>query len=243
MMLLLLSPVIIADTSASEAEVTVYDEIAVNGIPVTVRAETRKGFFRSGGELVDFTADGKSVGKKLSGGDGIAFIEFLPYKAGKVRIEASFEGSKGEGLILVLEKGGELVFIDVEGSLLEKGFTIGPRDGSRDAVDIIAKRSAVVYLRSGLPGHSMIKKWISEKGFPPGPLIAWDEGAIFEDVRSIGLKVRAVIGSEAVVSSAEGYGAHQIVFGEGPEHDGSVDDWSMVPDIVRGDPVNPKGDL
>ena len=55
------------------SRVTVYDTVVIEGQKVMLRAETSGILFRKGGELVEFCIDGKSIGKTLSGGDGVAF--------------------------------------------------------------------------------------------------------------------------------------------------------------------------
>ncbi len=60
------------------AEVVVQDMVSPVGREVMLRAETKGGFFSKGGALVEFFVDGKSVGKNLSGGDGLAYLQFCP---------------------------------------------------------------------------------------------------------------------------------------------------------------------
>ena len=57
---------------AALSRVFVYDDVALKGREVMLRAETRGMFFSRGGEIVEFIVDGRSIGKNLSGRDGFA---------------------------------------------------------------------------------------------------------------------------------------------------------------------------
>ncbi len=45
--------------------------------------------FSKGGELVEFFVDRESIGKTLSGGDGVAFKAFIPAKTGLHQIRVN----------------------------------------------------------------------------------------------------------------------------------------------------------
>jgi hypothetical protein len=74
------------------SEISVYDIVTISGRAVMLRAETKAGFFAEGGSLVEFFINGRSIGKNLSGGDGIAFKPFVPVREGtyKLRVWVPF---------------------------------------------------------------------------------------------------------------------------------------------------------
>ncbi|GBE00281.1 hypothetical protein BMS3Abin07_02332 [bacterium BMS3Abin07] len=210
------------------AEVIVHDGIAVSGRPVTLEAETGSGFFRRGGELVEFFIDGKSIGKNLSGGDGLAYKETIPGTAGLMKISAESGKDRGEGLLLVLKKKAEIVFIDVEGSIMDKEYLMRPREGSRKAIENISKRFPVVLIQTGILGIRLTKKWLKENGFQKIPLLPWEDGAVFEEVKEKGLKVKAVIGSQRVIDSAEELKPVAFSFGKEVEGAKTVGKWNEI---------------
>jgi hypothetical protein len=189
----------------ARAEVVVPDQIGVFGKPVMLKARTKGKIFSRGGELVEFSIDGKSLGKNLSGGDGWAFREFVPERRGRYKVTAEYRGDKGEGLFLSLKKGEGIVFIDVEGSMVESPFTLDLREGALEAVKKISRKYPIVFLATGMLGDLVLKKWMREKKIENSPVLPWDSGAVFEDARKKGLGVKAVIGNLSVIDSAREY--------------------------------------
>ena len=182
---------------------------------------------------MEFFIDGKSIGKNLSGGDGLAYKEFKPGTVRLIKVSAESGKEKGEGLLLVLRKGKGLIFIDVEGSLKDGQFELKPKEGSKEAVEKIAKRFPVIYLHTGMFGGGIAREWLKENGFMEAPLLPWDNGLIFEEVTGMGLKIKAVIGTSAVISSAEEFKSGKFTFEEDVEGAETVEVWSEVTDKLK----------
>ena len=197
-----------------------------------LRAETKSGFFSEGGALVEFFIDGKSAGKKLSGGDGVAYLPFVPARTGLHKIAAQSEGDRDEGLLLVVKGSTQLVVIDVEGGLIERSFSLKPRAGSVQAVKKINRRYPVVFLWTEFIGLSSMKSWLKENGFPAAPLLSWSRGEVFEAIREKRLKIRAVIGSPDVVQSAKGYTSRAFSFAAAGDAE-AVQDWDEIVKRVK----------
>ena len=126
--------------SVALSDVFVRDMIALNGREIMLGAETRGKLFAKGGEVVEFFVDGRSIGKSLSGGDGMAFRQFKPLRTGIYKITAKSEKDRDNGLLLSLKKGDRVVFIDVKASLFEGLFSAEPRAGSQNIVKKMSKR-------------------------------------------------------------------------------------------------------
>lgn len=215
---------------ALNADILVPDMIAIKGEPFLLRAETRKGFFRKGGELVEFFLNDESIGKNLSGGDGVAFKEIIPGTEGIKKVRASSREERGEGLLLVLRRGRGIIFIDVEGALRDRQFELKPKDGSKEAIIKLATTYPIVYLHTGLIGGSLIKEWLEENDFIEAPLRPWDNGTLFEEISDLGLKINAVIGGSAVIRSAGKFDPRALTFEEDVEGSETVESWD---DIVK----------
>jgi hypothetical protein len=196
------------------SEVIVHDMVALKGEEVMLSAETRGKLFTKGGEVVEFFVNKKSIGKTLSGGDGLAFREFTPSNTGIYQITAKSGGKEGNGLLLSLKKGDRIVFIDVEGSLFEALFSKNPKTGSHKIIKKISNRFPVVFLQTGLYGIESTKSWLKENKFMNLPLIPWRQGEIFNEIHEKGLKIKAVIGSQSVIESAKEYKAKLFSFEE-----------------------------
>lgn len=207
--------------------VIVHDLVALRGKRTTIKAETRGRFFVRGGVTVEFLADGKSIGSALSGGDGYAFRQFVPLREGIHRITARSGKEEGHGILLSLRKGREVFFVDVEGALLENPFSRKPRSHSQKVLRDIGRTFPIVFLRTGMPGPKMLREWLEEAGFDVWPVISWDEGRVFDESRAMGLVIKAVVGSPAVIESARKYlpAAFSFEETEGAEE---VKDWEEI---------------
>ena len=209
------------------SDVIVHDMVVPQGEEVMLRAETRGKILSRGGEIVEFFVEGRSIGKTLSGGDGFAFKQFTPIKTGLYRITVKSGVGEGNGLLVSLKKWTRIVFIDVEGSLLRKPFSNEPKQGSQKAIKEINRKFPIVFLQTGLLNVKALKSWLKEHKFIELPVIPWKQGALFDDIHEKGFKIKAIIGSEAVIESAKGYKPLAFSF-EGGEDAKEVKDWEEI---------------
>jgi hypothetical protein len=221
--ILSLVAIVCMSPASAWSRVIVEDMIVVKGKKAMLKAETKGKYFSRGGELVEFFVDGKSIGKNLSGGDGVAYKAFTPKRAGQHKIRVTSDEGEDTGLLLSLRKGSGIIFVDVEGALLETSFSRTPKDGSQEAVKEINHRSPVVFLQRGLFGTDLTQEWLREHEFMELPVVPWRKGAVFDSVADKGLKVKAVIGPPKVIESAREHAAMSFSFeqAEGAEWVGS----------------------
>jgi hypothetical protein len=185
------------------SRVAVDDTVVLTGEKVMLRAETRGRLFSKGGELVEFFVDGKSIGKTLSGGDGVAFKPFTFVTTGLRQISVKSGEDEDTGVLLSLKRGSSIVFVDVEDSLLEGLFSWKARPGSQKAIKEIHKRFPVVYLQTSIVGVRPIKGWLEENEFPKLPVLPWRQGAIFDEIAKKDVKIKAIIAGPEVIESAK----------------------------------------
>ena len=190
---------------AALARVLVYDDVALNGHEVMLRAETRGTLLSKGGEVVEFIVDGRSIGKNLSGRDGFAVKTFVPARTGVYKINVRSGDDKDSGIILALEKKTRIVFIDVGGSLLEGPFGEKERPESRKAITKIQKRFPIVYLLKGLLSAESVRSWLKKNNFPVAPVLPWGQGEVFREIKERDLQIKAIIGGPDVIESAREY--------------------------------------
>ncbi len=213
--------------SIAFSEIIVHDMILLKGEETMLKAETRGKFLSKGGEVVEFFVDKKSIGKSLSGGDGFAFRRFTPIKSGIYLITVKSGKDEGNGLLLSLKRGDRIIFIDVEGGLFEGLFSKNPRKESQEIIKKISRRFPVVFFQTGLLGIKAIKIWMKENGFIILPVIPWRQGMIFDEISEKGLKIKAIIGSQAVIESAREYKPKAFSFEE-VEDAVEVKDWEEI---------------
>ncbi|MCX7793654.1 MAG: hypothetical protein N2257_04530 [Thermodesulfovibrionales bacterium] len=209
-------------SSISSAAINVEDRLCIAGDEIMLSAEIRKGLFRKGGVIVEFFIDGRSAGRSLSGGDGVAYRAFTAQKTGLFRVTVTTEEERAEGLLLCLKRGQAILLIDIE-TLKENPFSLIPRKDSREVIRRLKRRFPVVYLYAGLMSGKDIKEWLMKNGFPSAPLLAFHEG-IFSHIQELGLAIRAVVGSAQVAKSAGSYRIKTFAF-EDIEGAIEVDSW------------------
>ncbi len=214
------------------SEVVVNDVIAPKGEKVMLSAETRGKLFVKGGEVVEFFVDGKTIGNALSGGDGIAFKQFIPLRSGTHRLTAKSGRDEGRGVLLSLKKGTGIVIVDIDGGILEHSFLTRPRSGSRKAVGRISRRFPVVFLSSGLHDIKAVKAWLRENEFEDLPVLPWKGGAAMDEILERGFNLKAIIGSPQVIGLSKKYQSkrHRVLaFSfEETEDATEVKDWDEI---------------
>ncbi len=186
----------------ASADVYVSDAVAVQGEEVLLKAETRGMLFAQGGELVEFFVDDVSLGKNLSGGDGLAYRQYTASRPGLKTVRAVSRNAEGTGYLLVVRRSAGVVAVDVEGSLIFKGFMFPGRPDSLKALESIAKRYPQIYLQTGETNFKAVRLWLKEYEYADAPLLPWDGGSLFDSLEKKGIKLRAVIGGPAVIESA-----------------------------------------
>ena|SRR5271157_1273087 len=191
--------------AAALSRVLVYDDVALKGHEVMLRAETRGTLLSKGGEVVEFIVDGRSIGKNLSGRDGFAVKTFVPARIGIYKISVRSDEDKDSGLLLALERKTRIVFIDVGGSLLEGPFGEKEKPESSKAVIKIQKRFPIVYLIKGLLSVESVRSWLKKNSFPVAPVLPWNQGEVFREIKEKDLRIKAVIGGPDVIESAQVY--------------------------------------
>ncbi len=222
--LLLLLPVV------SYSEVVFYDKIALVNGTIMLKAETRGRFFSKGGEIVEFAVNKKSIGKSLSGGDGNAFREFTPRTAGIYKISVTSGKHKDSGLLLSLIKGTPIVFID-EAVILDP-FSAKTPEGSTKTISEIAKRFQIVYVKTGVLDLKTVKKQLEDNKFVTAPVIFWNNGDIFRDIKSKGLNIKFIIGTGPFIESAREFNPAAFSF-EDTEGATEVKDWEDLGKKVK----------
>lgn len=209
------------------SEITVYDVVVLEKEPIMLKAITRGKMFRRGGILVSFSVGGRKLGQSLSGGDGFAFKEFQPSRRGRHTITVQAGDEKNTGTMLVLKRGEKIIFVDVEGSLHEGIFSKKSREGGSEAISRLTEKYPVVFLRTGLLDENLLKTWLKKNEFPDMPVVAWQEGRIFEELAAKGLKIKAIIGGSQVIESAREYKPLGFTFGES-ENAVEVSTWEEI---------------
>lgn len=200
------------------AKVVVYDSVTTTGRAVKLKATTKGRFFPEGGKLVEFYLDGRHIGTTLSGGDGYAFLKYLPLSKGVKHLKVKAGDDTDEGILLVTKKKDMVLLIEIENSLFVptlrdllkpvnpvrksegKALSNGVK-GSKETLYQFSRRFNVIYLTT-LIGVEKSKKWLKNNEFPPSAVLKWGGADMLAELQKQGLKLYAIIGSPAVLSEA-----------------------------------------
>jgi len=223
---------VIALPASADAEIFVNDTVALSREEILIKAETKSGYFAKGGKIVEFSVNGKSIGSVLSGGDSIAYKTFKTGRPGMYTVSAKSSKDIGSGVILVLKKGSPLVFIDIEGSLLAAPFAKKPVKSSQEVIRKIMNSYPVVYLHTGNIGISAVREWLRQNRFPISAVMPWEMGDVFEALNKKGIKIKAVIGSQAVIDSANAYKPEFFGFDE-EDNSKNIKAWQNIEKKLR----------
>ncbi|RMG00314.1 MAG: hypothetical protein D6726_11470 [Nitrospirae bacterium] len=204
------------------AGVQVQDQVATTGKGIMLSARTGSTFFAKGGEIVEFFLDGRSLGKRLSGGDGYAYMEYKPDRKGLFTIKVEHGNEKAEGLLLVVGKAEEVLLVGIEGGVLESIFPERLRDGVDNALKKLADRYRIIYI-TGMPLGPLVRERIREWGLPESVVLRWDR-SVYEGLSDLGVKIKAVVGSPGLIAEVDDDSVKRYTFEESEEGK-VVDSW------------------
>ncbi len=173
--------------------------VTVKGSTVMLSARTGGTFFAEGGELVEFSVSGKALGKTLSGGDAVAYMEFTAKQKGLHEILARSGGDEDKGLLLVAEPGTNVLLVDVAGALFKDPIGHNPRDDALEVLKALGSRYQIIYLHSRLFGLKLARKWLKDNGFPAMPVTLYQKGRSIRRLRRMGLSVEAIVTGPVVM--------------------------------------------
>ncbi|MFN3739847.1 MAG: hypothetical protein ACK4TF_04140 [Thermodesulfovibrionales bacterium] len=221
--ILTLFPLLLCTTS--NAAIILEDRLCIAGEEIMLSAETKKGLFRKGGVVVEFFINKRSIGKSLSGGDGMAYKAFIPLNTGLMKLSVKDNDEEAKALMLCLKKGQAILLIDIE-TAKETPFSSMPRKDSREVIKRLSRRFPVVYLLTGFMSQREAKGWLQKNGYPLAPVLAFKE-EIFSELKEMGLLIRAVIASPQIAELAASYRLRIFSFDE-VEGAIEVDSWKEL---------------
>lgn len=193
---------LIAGKSMVEAEVIVYDAVIPSGMAITLKAVTKGSFFPEGGKVVEFSADGKRIGRTLSGGDGYAFLKYTPPLPGVKVLKASSDGESDEGTILVTKRHDKVVIIGLESSLFTYPLSFEPLPEGKEAMQQLKTRFKIIYVSTTI-GAMRSREWLRAEGFPVFPVLNWNGSDMLSELKEQKIEIYAVVGSPEMLSSAK----------------------------------------
>ena len=182
-----------------EGLLSVPDVLTSPGKPAQLTAKLVRagiiGHAPLGGEQIEFSVDGHNVGRAMTGGDGRAFLEFIPRMRGNQTIVARLassprvEGREASGTLFSWERRRPLLLVQMA-ALMEpskaptlpvptvpiEGLAVTPATPVAQAADELKRLSEyyfnVVYLAWGGeadPGSDeALKDWLERQHFPQG---------------------------------------------------------------------------
>lgn len=188
-------------TATTSAGITVYDDAVSVNKSVKLVAITKGRFFPAGGKLVKYYVDEKHIGTNLSGGDGYAFITYVPSSRGIKKLKVESGGERDEGVLLITDKNDRVLLIAIEDSLFKSLLSFKPLKEGSEAIQQLAKDFRIIYLTT-LMGINQSRKWLKDNGLPLLPVLKWEGAEIIAVLQEQGVPLHAIIGSPEILAEA-----------------------------------------
>lgn len=186
---------------AGGAQVVVFDQVGIVGVPVSLAVRTTSLFAAAGGRVVDLELEGEPLGRVMTGADGFGYRRVTPRRAGLLNIAARSKGRQGSGRLLVLEPAEQAVLIELETALKATLFGAAERDDCRSALESIGRRHRLVYVSRWI-GADFARTRVAPAGLPDSVVLAWKGSAVLTSLQNQGVQIAALVGSAGV--AAEG---------------------------------------
>jgi len=187
---------------ASRGEVVVFDRVTTVEKGIRLVVLTKGLLMADGGQLVDLYLDDMHLKKILTGGDGYGYLKYTPLQPGLMQIRARSDADSASGLLLVLGQHEQAVLIDIESAFKDAVFSDEIMKDCQRAVNTLSKKYRIIYM-SRYIGQGIGRSLLKKEGFPDSVILSWQGSEIFAALQKKGVQLKAVIGSEDVVSAAE----------------------------------------
>jgi hypothetical protein len=186
-------------SSVTEAGIRLFDQVATVK-RCRLAAITTGKFFPAGGRLVTFYIDGKKIGTTMSGGDGYAFIQCAGFAPGLQRVRAESDGDEGRAYLLLVKESSKILLIHIDDILVRSFF----RSGKKDDMKPGALEGLNLFYVTSLLSEDIARRLLRENGYPPAPVLDWDEGEVVHELSARGVNVFALVAPSAILSGVEG---------------------------------------
>lgn len=198
MLLAILAPAVLAADQV-QGVLAARDALTSPGKPVRLEARlVRAGMLGQGGglggEQVEFSVDGRSVGTGMTGGDGRVFIEYTPRMRGNQEITVTLRPNKrvesqpAKGTLFSWERRRPILLVEVAVLVEERkppsvtlpslplNLRLGSPVATPDAAEELKRLTDffynVIYLSwietPGLTEEDELREWLRRNHFPPG---------------------------------------------------------------------------
>jgi len=213
------------------ADVAVLDRVTTVKTPVRITVLTKSRFFSAGGRLVDVYLDDKHLKRILTGGDGYGYLKYTPRSPGYKKIKARSNSDSAEGLLLVMTKRDRAIAIEVEEGFKTAVFSDEAKQSSLKAVKSLSKKYKIIYL-SRFAGKSITGTWLEKQSFPKSVILGWRGPNTLTALTNKGVQLHAIIGSAAIISTADKDIKNRITF-EKSQDGTTVKDWDEILELLQ----------
>jgi hypothetical protein len=192
---------LIGVAAGAAARVVVFDQVGLLDASVNLAVRTTRLIAADGGRLVDLSLGGEPLGRIMTGADGYGYRRVTPQRAGLLKLEARAGDHRGEGRLLVLAPGEEVVLIELETVLMSLVAGAAEREDCRRSLEALGRRFRLIYVARWM-GADWPRARIAPAGLPESVVLAWKGAALLRSLNDQGVRIAALVGSAVV--AAEG---------------------------------------
>lgn len=221
----------LAGTGACRGEIVVFDRVTTVQTDIRLVVLTKGLLFAEGGQLVDIFIDERHLKRILTGGDGYGYLKYTPRGPGLKEIRARTDTDSATGLLLVMDKNEKAIIIDIESAFKDAVFSEEARQNCRRAVNALSKNYKIIYL-SRYVGKMVGRSWLNKENFLKSVILRWHGPEVFKALEERGVQLKAVIGSQVVISAAKDHIENRYTFEE--TRDGkTVKSWDEILELLQ----------
>jgi hypothetical protein len=217
---------------ASRGEVVVFDRVTTVEKDIRLVVLTKGLLMADGGQLVDLYLDDMHLKRILTGGDGYGYLKYTPRKPGLMQIRARSDDGSASGLLLVMGQHEQAILIDIESAFKDAVFSDEIMENSQRVLNTLGKKYRIIYM-SRYIGQGIGRSWLKKEGFPDSVILSWQGSEIFAALQKRGVQLKAVIGSEDVVSAAEAENIENRYTFEPSKAGKTVKDWDEILSLLQ----------
>ena len=220
--------------AASRGEVVVFDRVTTVKKDVRLIVLTKGFLMADGGQLVDLYLDDQHLKRILTGGDGYGYLKYTPSKSGLIQIRARSDDGSATGLLLVMGQHEQAILIGIESAFKDIVFSDEIMENSQRVVNTLSNKYKLIYM-SRYIGQGIGRSWLKKEGFPESVILSWQGPETFAALQKRGVQLKAVIGSEEMVSAAEAEHIENRYTFDETKAGRIVKDWGEILSLLQPD--------
>jgi hypothetical protein len=183
------------------AGLVIFDDVTTPGVSFFLKVQTTRMIFPDGGQRVEVQVDREDERAILTGGDGCGYVKMQFTGTGMKTLAARSKNDRNQALVLVIDPGTPVLVIEIAAVFNPALFRENGLDTCRRVLKTLSERYPIVYL-GGTIGVPVIRDWLMNHGFPPGPVLSGQGMTTLRMLQRRGVCAGVLLGSAKLTETA-----------------------------------------